>query len=105
MKALTPHHVEELRQICRGPVIQPGHASYDDRRQTFNAAIDNRPALIVQPLDASEVSAVVRWAAGIDVGISIRGGGHSVAGHGVGRDSLMLDLVNLRTVAVDPVAR
>ena len=54
--------------------------------------LDHRPAVIVQPLDTADVVAAVRWAAEADLPISIRGGGHSVAGHSVGDGSLMLDL-------------
>ena len=101
---LSAKRIDDLRRIARGPVILSGQMEYDERRQTFNAALDNRPAVIVQPLDSADVSAVVRWAGDVDIAISIRGGGHSVAGHGVGTDSLMLDLVNLRAVTVAPGA-
>ena len=37
--------------------------------------------------------------------MSVRGGGHSVAGHGVGDGVLMIDLSLLKAVRVDPAAR
>ena len=88
----------------RGPVAGPGARAYDDLRRTFNAMVERRPAAIVRPLDVADVSAAVRWAAEQDVPISVRGGGHSVAGHAVGDGALMLDLANMRSVTVDPVA-
>lgn len=102
---LTTMAVDDLRRLASGQVILPGSGEYDERRQTFNAMLDKRPAIILQPLDAADVSVAVRWAADVDIAISIRGGGHSVAGHGVGDGSLMLDLVNLDSVAVDAQAR
>jgi len=102
---LTTKAIDDLRRLARGPLYLPGSGQYDERRQTFNAMLDKRPAVILQPLDVADVSAAVRWAADADIAISIRGGGHSVAGHGVGDGSLMLDLVNLASVVVDPVAR
>jgi FAD/FMN-containing dehydrogenase len=97
--------LEALARSLRGPVIRPADAAYDETRRTFNAMLDRRPAVIAQPLDAADVSTAVRWAAEADLPISIRCGGHSVAGHGVGTDSLMLDLAKLRTVTVDPASR
>lgn len=78
---------------------------YDHLRRTFNAMIERRPAVIVRPLDVADVAGAVRWAAEQDLPVSVRGGGHSVAGHGVGDGALMLDLGNLRSVTVDPVAK
>jgi FAD/FMN-containing dehydrogenase len=97
--------LEALARSLRGPVIRPADAAYDETRRTFNAMLDRRPAVIAQPLDAADVSTAVRWAAEADLPISIRCAGHSVAGHGVGTDSLMLDLAKLRTVTVDPASR
>jgi FAD/FMN-containing dehydrogenase len=92
----------QLERRVRGTVVWPGSGGYDELRRTFNAMIERRPAVIVRPLDVADVSTAVRWAAEQDLAISVRGGGHSVAGHGVGDGALMLDLGNLRAVAVDP---
>jgi FAD/FMN-containing dehydrogenase len=94
-----------LARTIRGPVIQPADAAYDDTRATFNAMLDHRPVVIVQPVDTADVSVAVRWAVDADLPISVRCGGHSVAGHGVGNGSLMLDLARIRAVTVDPPAR
>ena len=96
---------DALAGAVRGPVIRPADTAYDDTRRTFNAMLDHRPAVIFQPVDSADVVAAVRWAVAAGLPISVRGGGHSVAGHGVGEGSLMLDLVLLRAVTVDPAAR
>ncbi len=97
--------IEELQRHVRGTVIPPGDARYDELRQTFNAMIDRRPEVIVRPTGVADVAAAVRWAADHDLPISVRAGGHSVAGHGVGDGSLMLDLGDMRSVTVDPAPR
>ena len=97
--------LDRLGDRFRGPVIPPNHPDYHSTRRTFNAMLDHRPAAIVQPLDTADVVAAVRWAAEADLPISIRGGGHSVAGHSVGEGSLMLDLARLRGASVDTEAR
>jgi FAD/FMN-containing dehydrogenase len=97
--------LDALRGRVRGRVIGPADPDFDSRRRTFNAMLDRRPAVIVRPVDVADVSMAVAWAGENDLPISVRGGGHSVAGHGVGHDSLMVDLGEMRSVTVDPVAR
>lgn len=97
--------LDTLRGRLRGRVVGPADQDYDALRRTFNAMIDRRPAVIVRPIDTADVSTAVAWAAEHDMSISVRGGGHSVAGHGAGHDSLMVDMGEMRTVTVDPVGR
>jgi FAD/FMN-containing dehydrogenase len=97
--------IDQLTRHVRGRVIVPSDDAYDETRRTFNAMLDRRPAVIVQPTSTADVVKSVTWAAEANLPISIRGGGHSVAGHSVGDGSLMIDLVNLRTVVVDRKAR
>ena len=97
--------IADLRQRLRGQVVLPDASTFDELRRTFNAMLDRRPRVIARPVDAADVAAAVRWATEQDLPISVRGGGHSVAGHGVGPDALMIDLRELRTVTVDREAR
>ncbi len=103
--AIQTEPIDQLRARFRGDVLPPGDPAYDERRRTFNAMLDRRPRAIARPVDSADVVEAVRWAAAHDLPISIRGGGHSVAGHAVGQDSLMLDLERLRLVTVDPDRR
>ena len=92
---------EQLEQSVRGQLIWPASADYDLARAVYNGAIDRRPALIVRPLDAADVSAAVELARAENLAVSVRGGGHSVAGHAVADDALMIDLRLMRDVRVD----
>jgi len=67
--------------------------------------IDRRPLLIVQPANVGEVARAILAAREYDLPLSIRGGGHSVAGHAVCDDGLVIDLCRMGAVAVDPDAR
>jgi FAD/FMN-containing dehydrogenase len=102
---ISTNALDALRGRVRGEVLLPGDPRYDERRRTFNAMLDRRPSVIVQPADTDDVVGAVRWAETHDLPISVRGGGHSVAGHAVGPNSLMLDLANLREVTVDPASK
>jgi FAD/FMN-containing dehydrogenase len=103
--AISTDPLDALRSVVRGDVLLPGSPAYDERRRTFNAMLDRRPRVIVRPVDTEDVVAGVRWAAANDVPISVRGGGHSVAGHAVGQDSVTVDLGAMRAVTVDPKRR
>ena len=95
----------DLRQRHRGPVIGPDDAGYDPARITFNGMIERRPELIARPLDVGDVVSAVRYAVDSDLPIAVRGGGHSVAGHCMGDNALVVDLRLMRYVTVDPDAR
>jgi FAD/FMN-containing dehydrogenase len=95
----------ELGRVVRGSVITPDDAGYDAARAVWNAMIDRRPAVIVRPVDTADVAAAIRVARAQDLPVSVRGGGHNVAGHAVGDGALMVDLSGMRTVTVDAQRR
>ena len=95
----------QLRERFRGALLRPGEEGYDEARRVWNGAVDRRPALIARPAGADDVATAVRFAREHDLLVSVRGGGHSVAGHGVGDGVLMIDLSLLKAVRVDPAAR
>jgi FAD/FMN-containing dehydrogenase len=103
--ALTDEQIRDLRGRLRGPLLLPGEPGYDESRSVWNAMIDRRPALVVRCLGVADVVACVNFARSHDLGLSIKGGGHNIAGLAVGQDTLMLDLCSMRGVWVDPVAR
>jgi FAD/FMN-containing dehydrogenase len=96
--------VEKLRPRFRGALLRPGQEGYDQARRVWNGAIDRRPALVVRCADADDVAEAVRFARGRDLPVSVRGGGHAVAGHAVVEDGLMIDLSLMNAAGVDPVA-
>jgi FAD/FMN-containing dehydrogenase len=97
--------VSELKRHVRGALLQPGETPFDEARSVWNAMIDRRPAVIVQPAGVSDVVACVNVARDHGVPLSIKGGGHNIAGLAVCDGGLMLDLSQLRGVKVDTSAR
>ena len=94
-----------LRKELRGAVIQAGDPQYDQARSVWNAAIDRRPAAIIQCADVEDVARAVRIASDRGEKLMVRGGGHNVAGRSIADGALMLDLSNLRSVRVNSAAR
>ena len=88
-----------------GTVLMPDDAGFDEARQTFNGMLDKHPAAIVQCLSTEDVATAVRAARAAGLPIGVRGGGHSVAGHCVADDALVVDLRYMRAVDVEPQRR
>ncbi len=97
--------VARLAGVVDGWVSVPGEDRYATARMTFNGLLDRRPVLAVSCRTVEDVRRAFESAGRLELPVSVRGGGHSVAGHGVGADSLLVDLSPMRAVAVDPVAR
>src|SRR5256886_2376310 len=97
--------LDDLRLRHRGPVIAPDDAGYDAARGTFNGMLDRRPELVTRPLDVDDVAGAVGYAREAGVRVAVRGGGHGVAGRGVGDGSLVVDRRLMRRVAINPENR
>jgi hypothetical protein len=97
--------IQKLRESLRGQSFRPGETCYDAARMVPNAMIDRQPAIIARCAGAADVMACVRFAREHDVLVSVRGGGHSVAGKSVCDGGLMIDLSAMKGIRVDPVRR
>jgi FAD/FMN-containing dehydrogenase len=97
--------VDQLAPAIRGEVIRPGDSTYEEARRVYNAMIDRYPALIVRAADTADVIATVRFAGDRGLDLSVRGGGHNVAGFGTNDGGVVLDLSLMRNVRVDPARR
>jgi len=102
---LEPEATEAFAAGVRGPVLRPGDESYDEARAIWNGLIDRRPALIVQCSGAADVVDAVNFARDQGLLVSIKGGGHNVAGNAVNDGGLVIDLSPMRGVHVDPVTQ
>ena len=96
---------QTLTPAVKGTVVLPGDSTYDAVRAIWNAMIDRRPAVIVRCADAADVAAAIGFARERGLEISIRGGGHNIAGTSVCEGGVMIDLSQMRQVRVDAAAR
>ncbi len=97
--------LDEIRTRLRGALVLSGDPDYDEARSVWNAMIDRRPALTARCLGVADVVTCVNFAREHDLLLSIKGGGHNIAGLAVSDGGLMLDMSLMRGVWVDPAAR
>ncbi len=97
--------MDHLARNISGRALRPGDPGYDVARRVHNGLIDRRPALIVRCRTADDAAAAVRFALAEGLDITVRGGGHNVAGRAVADDAVMIDLAEMKSVQVDPEAR
>jgi FAD/FMN-containing dehydrogenase len=101
----TPISIPELRDRFDGRVTGPGDPGYDRARKVFYGKWDRRPAAIIRPTSAAEVARVVELARDRGVELTVRSGGHSLAGHSTSDGGIVLDLSAMTTLEVDPDSR
>ncbi|MDF2144390.1 FAD-binding oxidoreductase [Knoellia sp. p5-6-4] len=101
----APADVTSLREGFDGAVLLPTDAGYEQARVLFNAMIDRRPAVIAQCASPDDVARAIGFARGHDLDLSVRGGGHGVAGTALAEGGLVVDLRRMCTVDVDPAGR
>ncbi|HWN26429.1 MAG TPA: FAD-binding oxidoreductase [Actinomycetospora sp.] len=103
----TPHDevADRLRACLRGALLRPGDDGFGDATLLWNGMIAKTPALVVRPTGTADVVAAVDAAREHGLPLSVRGGGHHIAGTALVDGGLTLDMSALRGVDVDPVAR
>ena len=97
--------VADLSGQVSGSVLAPHDAGYDAARAVHNGLIDRRPALIVRCRTACDVAASLALARRAGLEVSVRGGGHNVAGRAVTDGGVMIDLAEMKGIAIDPEQR
>jgi len=105
MEQLQRATFDEFKSHVRGDVVLPGDANYDEVRQIWNAMVDRKPAAIVRCTSRDDVVQAVRFAHRHKLLVSVRGGGHNIAGNAACDDGLMIDLSLMKRVEVDAKAR
>ncbi|HEX6472095.1 MAG TPA: FAD-binding oxidoreductase [Streptosporangiaceae bacterium] len=81
-----------------GEVLAPGVDGYAEAAATVFAA--GTPDLVVRPRDAAGVAAAVRHATAARLAVTVRSGGHSMAGLSTHDEGMVIDLRNLSGVEV-----
>jgi FAD binding domain-containing protein/berberine-like enzyme len=102
MVDIDQQRLEALATSFSGVVLGPRDDGYEQARRIHNGLIDKRPALIARCLNTADVVDAVNFGRGEGLEISVRGGGHNVAGRAVTDGGLMIDLSLMKGIHVDP---
>src|SRR2546429_9296770 len=98
---LTNRDIEAIRGGLRGSLVRAGDPAYEESRKLWNGMIDRKPALVVRPTGTADVVECVNFARGHGLLLSIKGGGHNIAGTAVAEGGLTPDLSRLKGVLVN----
>ena len=102
---LDADQLESLAANFGGTLLLPSADAYEAVRRVHNGLIDRRPALIAGCAGTADVAAAVRFGRAAGLPISVRGGGHNVAGRAVAEGGVMIDLAPMKGIHVDTKAR
>jgi FAD/FMN-containing dehydrogenase len=105
MKIQSNEKNMNLKDKVKGQIVLPGDPNYNEVREIWNAMIDRRPAVIIQCAEADDVPHAISYARDNGLEISIRGGGHNIAGSALCNNGLMIDFSNMTAVKVDAQKR
>jgi FAD/FMN-containing dehydrogenase/AraC-like DNA-binding protein len=103
-RLLERETVSALAARIAGTVHHPGDAAYEDACRLWNAMIERHPAIVVRPKENSDVAEVIAFARANDLPLSVRGGGHNVAGEALCERGVTIDMSRRRKVVVDAAA-
>ena len=87
-----------LRPDFGGAIIEPGGPDYESASRTLLTS--GKPAYVLRPGSVRDVQEGVRFAAGIGLSLSVRGGGHSFPGFGTNDGGVVIDLSRLASVEI-----
>src|SRR2546422_3118311 len=102
---LDVERLEAFLTAFSGAVLDPHHERYEEARKVHNGLVDKRPALIARCRGTADVVDAIAFARESGLEISVRGGGHSVAGKAVTDGGLMIDLAEMKGIHVDAAAQ
>lgn len=105
MSTLTRDQAKSLAGRVKGQVVVPEDPAFEELRKVWNGMVDRRPAVIVRCTSAEDVVPALAFARREGIEISVRGGGHHIAGNSVAEGGLVIDFSGMREVRVDAQQR
>ncbi|MEO6746073.1 MAG: FAD-binding oxidoreductase [Caldimonas sp.] len=105
VQQLSSTDVESFKAQISGGVLSASDAAYGDARKVWNGTVDRHPALIARCLNERDVQTAVKFAAAHRMLLSVKGGGHHIAGNAVADQGLMLDMSGMKQIRIDVAGR
>ena len=105
MQTQSNEKIETLKSRVKGQIVLPNDPNYNEVREIWNAMIDRKPAVIVQCAEADDVLHALSYARENGLEISIRGGGHNIAGSALCNNGVLIDFSHMKAIRVDAQKR
>jgi FAD/FMN-containing dehydrogenase len=102
---LAEEVLHALAGSLTGAVLRPADAAYAESCAIWNGMVTKRPALVVRAGSVDDVARTIEFARDNDLELSVRGGGHNIAGLAMSDGGVTLDMSAMRDVRVDTGAR
>ena len=100
--SLATRQLDDLDSRVKGRLLRPSDQGWNEAVAIWNGMAARLPALVLRPASAHDVAAAVGFAREHGLLLSVKGGGHNIAGTSMAPGGLTLDLSGMRQVAVDP---
>ncbi|HEX9415170.1 MAG TPA: FAD-binding oxidoreductase [Gaiellaceae bacterium] len=99
--AIAEEALAELRIQLRGQALTPADPGYEQIRPPFSAMYTDRPSLAVLCSGTADVVDAVNFAREHGLEVTVRGGGHSIAGLSSSDGGMVIDLAQMNGVHID----
>ena len=100
-KALGSDELTRLQNDLEGRILRPGDDGFAEATLTWNGMVASTPAVVAQPRSAADVATVIDFARERTLLVSMRGGGHNIAGSSIAPGGLTIDMSLMRSASVD----
>ena len=102
---LRQAQLDDLDSRLEGSLLRAHDDGWSDALLVWNGMVAKSPALVVQPATAADVAAAVTFARVHKLLISVKGGGHNIAGTSMAAGGLTLDMSRMHSITVDAQAK
>jgi FAD/FMN-containing dehydrogenase len=103
--AIGSDDVRRLGDELSGEVVHPDDAGWDEVRQAWNLAVDQRPVAVVFPESAEDVAATVVFAGANDLRVAFNGGGHNAGPIDWSAHTVLVKTERMTGIEIDPGVR
>ena len=104
-REISQQTLSDFTDRLEGSVLYPDDEGFADATLLWNGMIKKRPAMVVRPESTGDVVATVNFARENELELSIKGGGHNIAGLGLSDGGITLDMSGMKVVDVDAESR
>ena len=102
---LEQSRVADLQRRVDGRLLLPEDEGWAQATTTWNGMVAKLPAVVFQPTSPADVATIVEFARNEGLLLSVKGGGHNIAGTSIAQQGITLDMSMMRSVSVDPETR